>query len=79
MRTRTCTIAHGWQAGLVYRAIKMNIKLFRWDRALDLAQQYKQHVETVLWYRQRYLGGANAEESMPRFQVCDCVCALVGL
>lgn len=39
------------QAGLVYRAIKMNIKLFRWDRALDLAQQYKQHVDTVLWYR----------------------------
>lgn len=41
------------QAGLVYRAIKMNIKLFRWDRALDLAQQYNQHVDTVLWYRHR--------------------------
>lgn len=39
------------QAGLVYRAIKLNVKLFRWDRALDLAQQYKQHIDTVLWYR----------------------------
>uniref|UniRef100_A0A7S2QU27 Intraflagellar transport protein 80 n=2 Tax=Chlamydomonas chlamydogama TaxID=225041 RepID=A0A7S2QU27_9CHLO len=56
------------QAGLVYRAIKMNIKLFNWERALDLAQQYKQHVETVLWYRQRYLQAAGAEESNRRFQ-----------
>ncbi|GFH28239.1 WD_REPEATS_REGION domain-containing protein [Haematococcus lacustris] len=41
------------QAGLTYRAIKLNIKLFRWERALALAQQYKQHTDTVLWYRQR--------------------------
>jgi len=25
------------QARLYYRAIKMNIKLFRWERALDIA------------------------------------------
>ena len=25
------------QAKLYYRAIKMNIKLYKWDRALDLA------------------------------------------
>jgi intraflagellar transport protein 80 len=37
----------------VFRAIKLNIKLFRWERALALAEQYKQHVETVLWYRRR--------------------------
>lgn len=55
------------QAGLVYRAIKMNIKLFRWDRALDLAKQYKQHVDTVLWYRRRYLLAAQAEETSQRF------------
>jgi len=35
------------QAGLVYRAIKMNIKLFNWDRALELAVSYKTHVDTV--------------------------------
>ncbi|KAJ9526633.1 hypothetical protein QJQ45_017601 [Haematococcus lacustris] len=56
------------QAGLTYRAIKLNIKLFRWERALALAQQYKQHTDTVLWYRQRYLAAAAAEESIPQFQ-----------
>lgn len=40
---------------MVFRAIKLNIKLFRWERALMLAQQYKQHIETVLWYRRRYV------------------------
>ena len=45
----------------------MNIKLFRWDRALDLAKQYKQHVDTVLWYRRRYLLAAQAEETSQRF------------
>ena len=39
------------QAKLFYRAIKMNIKLFRWDRALELALQHKTHVDTVLAYR----------------------------
>lgn len=41
------------QAGLVYRAVKMNIKLFRWEHALALAEQARQHVDTVLFYRQR--------------------------
>ncbi len=31
------------QAGLVFRAIKLNIKLFNWERAMDLAVQHKQH------------------------------------
>lgn len=65
------------QAGLLYRAIKMNVKLYRWERALDLAQQYKQHIETVLWYRRRYLLAAAGEETIARFkdlteQVCTC-------
>ena len=63
------------QAGLLYRAIKMNVKLYRWERALDLAQQYKQHIETVLWYRRRYLLAAAGDETIARFkdlteQVC---------
>jgi hypothetical protein len=33
---------------LFYRAIKLNIKLFRWDRALEIAQNNKVHVETVV-------------------------------
>ena len=43
------------QNKLYYRAIKMNIKLYRWDRALELAQNYKVHVDTVVAYRKRYL------------------------
>ena len=51
---------------MIYRAIKMNVKLYRWERALNLAQQYKQHVETVLWYRRKYLLAANGEETIER-------------
>jgi intraflagellar transport protein 80 len=36
------------QGNLIYRAIKININLFRWDRALNLAITYKTHVDTVL-------------------------------
>ena len=43
------------QAGLVFRAIEMNVKLFNWDRALELAVQHKTHVDTVLMHRARYL------------------------
>merc|ERR1712224_947144 len=37
-------------AGLHYRAIKLNIKLFNWERALDLALRHNVHVDTVLGY-----------------------------
>lgn len=52
---------------LVYRAIKMNIRLFRWDRALDLALQHKTHVDTVLAYRERSLRASKRPESNERF------------
>ncbi len=32
----------------IYYAIKMNIQLFRWQRALDLALQYQDHVTVAL-------------------------------
>lgn len=41
------------QAGLLYRAIKLHVRLHNWQRALDLARKHKQHVDTVLMYRQR--------------------------
>ena len=40
---------------LVYRAIKMNIRLSRWAAALDIAIKYKTHLDTVLAYRNRHL------------------------
>ncbi len=53
------------QAGLIYRAIKLNIRLFKWERALELAQKHKAHIDTVLWRRQRYLAGA--QETIAQF------------
>lgn len=38
-------------ARLFYRAIKLNIKLYRWERALDIAISNKTHVDTVIAYR----------------------------
>lgn len=56
------------QAKLYYRAIKMNIKLFRWDRALDLAIKNKTHVDTVLAFRQKYLEECRKDEDNERFK-----------
>jgi len=55
------------QGKLIYRAIKMNVNLFRWDRALNLALNYKTHIDTVLAYRQRYLTSVGLEETNSKF------------
>ncbi len=52
---------------LLYRAIKMNISIFRWGRALDLAVKHKIHIDTVLAYRQQYLVSFQREEHDPKF------------
>eukprot|EP00351_Strombidinopsis_sp_SopsisLIS2011_P002074 CAMPEP_0116879624 /NCGR_PEP_ID=MMETSP0463-20121206/11438_1 /TAXON_ID=181622 /ORGANISM="Strombidinopsis sp, Strain SopsisLIS2011" /LENGTH=234 /DNA_ID=CAMNT_0004529159 /DNA_START=1451 /DNA_END=2155 /DNA_ORIENTATION=+ len=39
------------QARLYYRAIKLNIKLYRWEKALDIAVNNKTHIDTVIAYR----------------------------
>ena len=48
-------------ARLFYRAIKMNIKLYKWDKALDIAIAQKTHVDTVIAYRKRFLEQYNKE------------------
>lgn len=50
-------------ARLFYRAIKLNIKLYRWDRALQIAVENKTHVDTVIAYRQRFLQQYGREET----------------
>lgn len=45
----------------------MNIKLFRWDRALELAMQHKTHVDTVVAYRIRYIENLGKEEKEKKF------------
>jgi len=53
---------------LVYRAIKMNLNLYRWTRALELAVKHKTHVDTVMGYRQKYLDEFEKSENIARFQ-----------
>lgn len=56
---------------LIYRAIKMNIRLFRWDRALDLAIKHTTdagtHVDSVLAYRERFLSANKLQETNKKF------------
>ena len=51
----------------LYRAIKLNIDLYRFTRALDLAVKYKQHLDIVLAYRDRYLTQFNKVEGDAKF------------
>ena len=52
---------------LIYRAIKLNITLFRWNRALELATKHRQHVETVVYYRKKDLNEFDKEENIKKF------------
>lgn len=52
----------------VYRAIKLYIRLHRWENALELAIQQKSHVDTVLAYRQQHLQEMRHEESNHKFK-----------
>lgn len=45
----------------------MNIKLFRWDRALELAQTHKVHLDTVVAYRRKHLQRIGKEETEKKF------------
>jgi len=56
------------QNKLYYRAIKMNIKLYRWDRALDIAIKNQTHVDTCIAYRQRFMEQYNKEESNEKYK-----------
>lgn len=55
------------QANLIFRAIMLNIQLYNWDRALELAVKHKTHVDTVLAYRQQYLQNFDKKEANKRF------------
>ncbi|KAM9279413.1 intraflagellar transport protein 80 homolog isoform 2-T2 [Morus bassanus] len=55
------------QTGLIYQAIQVNINLYNWDRALELAVKHKTHVDTVLAYRQKFLENFGKKETNKRF------------
>ena len=54
------------QGGWVYRAIKMCIRLYQWEKAFDLARHHQQHVDTVLLYRHKHLVSHGAEEPIAK-------------
>lgn len=54
-------------ARLFYRAIKLNIKSYKWERALQIARQNSTHVDTVCAYRKRYLQQLGREETDENF------------
>ncbi|KAK6112742.1 WD domain G-beta repeat family protein [Brugia pahangi] len=59
------------QNGHIFHAIMLNISLFRWQRALELAIKYKVHLETVVGYRQKYLqeiGRKEIDQSFLKYQ-----------
>uniref|UniRef100_A0A7M4ELG6 Intraflagellar transport 80 n=1 Tax=Crocodylus porosus TaxID=8502 RepID=A0A7M4ELG6_CROPO len=55
------------QAGLIYQAIQVNINLYNWNRALELAVKHKTHVDTVLAYRQKFLEDFGKKETNKQF------------
>eukprot|EP00823_Brevimastigomonas_motovehiculus_P003575 TRINITY_DN219_c0_g1_i2.p1 TRINITY_DN219_c0_g1~~TRINITY_DN219_c0_g1_i2.p1 ORF type:complete len:780 (+),score=268.94 TRINITY_DN219_c0_g1_i2:53-2392(+) len=55
------------QAKLYYRAIKLNLRFFRFPRALELAKHYKQHIDLVIGTRQKYLTSMEQKETDSNF------------
>jgi len=52
---------------LIYRAVDMNIRLFRWERALELAVEKKEHIDLVLMQREQYLNLRGEKETIDNF------------
>ena len=50
------------QGGWVYRAIKLYIRVFQWEKAFDLARSQQTHVDTVLYYRQKHLAMLGSDQ-----------------
>ncbi|XP_014608812.1 PREDICTED: intraflagellar transport protein 80 homolog [Polistes canadensis] len=51
------------QNGLIEEAIKLNIKVYNWNRALELAIRHKKQIEEVLNARKDYLKTLKKEET----------------
>ena len=45
-----------------YRAIRMHIDGYRWERALKLARDYKVHLDIVVAFRKKYLERIGKDE-----------------
>ena len=49
----------------------VNVRTFRWARALQLAQKHNTHVPTVLLERSKYLARMGKVETNKQFQQCN--------
>lgn len=56
------------QGGCIFRAIKMNIGLNRWDRAYSIAKRTNKFLDVVAAYRTKFLKEMGIEETDPNFQ-----------
>uniref|UniRef100_A0A914H2A7 Uncharacterized protein n=1 Tax=Globodera rostochiensis TaxID=31243 RepID=A0A914H2A7_GLORO len=54
-------------AGKAFEALMLNLGTFRFDRAMELATKMGRHLDTVLGYRQRYLGLLGRKETDHRY------------
>jgi len=52
----------------MYRAIKLNVRLHRWNEALELALKHQTHVDTVLAYRGLHLQQMKHVETNEQFK-----------
>ena len=55
------------QNDLIYRAIELNMRLFKWRRALEIAIDYRTHIDTVIAFRNRYLENLRKDEGIELF------------
>ncbi|KAK8841415.1 Intraflagellar transport protein 80 [Tritrichomonas musculus] len=55
------------QGGCIFRAVKMNISLGRWDKALAIAKRTNKFVEVVAAYRTEFLKELDMEETDQNF------------
>ncbi|KMQ84325.1 intraflagellar transport protein 80-like protein [Lasius niger] len=55
------------QSGLIKEAIRINIKVYNWNRALELAIRHKKQLEEVLNARAKYLHTINKNETNQSF------------
>jgi len=52
---------------LVYHAVKLNVRLFKWERALEIAEKEGKYVDIVCWYRRKFLAEFGREENIKGF------------
>ncbi|CAI4226047.1 unnamed protein product [Auanema sp. JU1783] len=55
------------KTGNIFQSIMLNVKMFRWDRAIDMAIAHRKYLEIVMGYRQRYLKEMKRNETDPKY------------